>query len=134
MLRSAPYSQETNPVLPMDKTMSQVATITSSVWNTPAASLPPNGVLPPSPTTLLQPRPYNSTRREAPYDLQSTRREAPYDLQSTRREAPYDLQSTRREAPYQLWRIQSNREPYASEFMVTPYGGMESKLGTNLGR
>ena len=101
MFRSAPYSQETNPILPMDKTMSQVATITSSVWNTPAASLPPNGVLPPSPTTLFQPRPYNSTRREAPYDL---------------------------------WRIQSNREPYASEFMVTPYGGMESKLGTNLGR
>jgi len=114
MFRSAPYSQETNPILPMDKTMSQVATITSSVWNTPAASLPPNGVLPPSPTTLLQPR--------------------PYDLRSTRREASYDLRSTRREAPYQLWRIQSNREPYASEFMVTPYGGMESKLGTNLGR
>ena len=125
MFRSAPYSQETNPILPMDKTMSQVATITSSVWNTPAASLPPNGVLPPSPTTLLQPR---------PYDLRSTRRFASYDLRSTRREASYDLRSTRREAPYQLWRIQSNREPYASEFMVTPYGGMESKLGTNLGR
>ena len=96
--RFAPYSQETNPILPMDKTMAQVATITSSVWNTPAASSPPNGVLPPSPTTLLQPG-----------------------------------RSARREAQYQLWRIQSNREPYSSEYMVTPYGGMETRMGTNLG-
>ena len=96
--RFAPYSQETNPILPMDKTMAQVATITSSVWNTPAASSPPTGVLPPSPTTLLQPG-----------------------------------RSTRREAQYQLWRIQSNREPYSSEYMVTPYGGMETRMGTNLG-
>jgi hypothetical protein len=91
------YLQETNPILPMDKTMAQLATITSSVWNTSAASSSPNGVLPPSPTTLLQSRP--STQNKF----------------------------------YQLWRIQSNREPYASEFMVTPYGGVETKLGTNLG-
>ena len=107
--RFAPYSQETNPILPMDKTKSQVATITSSVWNTPAASSPPNGVLPPSPTTL---------RVDAIEDRTTL-------LQPGR--------SARREAQYQLWRIQSNREPYSSEYMVTPYGGMETRMGTNLG-
>ncbi len=92
------YLQEINPILPMDKTMAQVATITSSVWNTSAKSL--YGVMPPSPTTIIQPKP--NIQPENPQ--------------------------------YQLLRIQSNREPYATEFMITPYGGMESKLGTNIGR
>ena len=32
-----------------------------------------------------------------------------------------------------LWAIQTNRIPYASEYLVTKYGGLENKLGTNLG-
>jgi hypothetical protein len=34
---------------------------------------------------------------------------------------------------YKIFRI-NGREPYASETVVTKYGSLESKLGTNLGR
>jgi hypothetical protein len=32
-----------------------------------------------------------------------------------------------------LWAVQSGRVPYASEYLVTKYGGLETKLGTGLG-
>lgn len=32
-----------------------------------------------------------------------------------------------------IWSLHSLRQPYASEYLVTPYGGLETKLGTNLG-
>lgn len=34
---------------------------------------------------------------------------------------------------YQLWVIQSPREPYAVEYLVNQYGGLGTKLGTNMG-
>lgn len=89
------YLQYSSPVLPMDKTMSQLATVTSSSWNTTPF---PNydGVLPPSPTTVLNCKEINKG------------------------------------TPYQLFRIQS-RDPYAAEYMTTPYGGMQTRVGTTLG-
>lgn len=99
------YLQYSSPVLPMDKTMSQLATVTSSSWNTEfpnplvrAETKFPNynGVLPPSPTTIL------------------------------------NCKEVKKGTPYQLFRIQS-RDPYAAEYMATPYGGMQTRVGTTLG-
>lgn len=33
-----------------------------------------------------------------------------------------------------IWSIPSFRRPYATEYLVTKYGGLETKLGTNLGK
>lgn len=88
------YLQYSSPVIPMDKTMSQLATVTSSSWNTEFPNY--DGVLPPSPTTIL------------------------------------NCKEVNKRTPYRLFRIQS-RDPYAAEYMATPYGGMQTRVGTTLG-
>ena len=51
---------------------------------------------------------------------------------------PYILESTKgpdttKYGSYPIGLIQSAREPYAVEHMYTRYGGLSTRLGTNLG-
>jgi hypothetical protein len=36
--------------------------------------------------------------------------------------------------PYPLWKINSARKPFAVQYLVNPYGGLATKIGTELGR
>lgn len=46
----------------------------------------------------------------------------------------FSINDTQIPSPYTLYQIQSYREPYRTELLINPYGQIQTKVGTNLGR
>ena len=99
------YSQVTNAFLPTDKTILETSVVNSSKWNYKQTTT--NQF---QPVTIPQPSNYNSKPFAKP-----------------------NIQLGKTNPNFQLWKIQSAREPYAYQYMVNGYGGVNTRLGTSLG-
>lgn len=76
------------------------------VWNTKLATSQANDVLPPQPSVLQASNaPFTNNPINPRWGL----------------------------GPYPLWKIDSNRQPFATQYMINRYHGLQTGLGTNIG-
>ena len=107
------YLQVNNPILPMDKQLKDSATVSSALWNNKEFTY--DGVRPPKPQTIPQ---YN---KNTPQQIPFQKTNIPNITQKNNKPI------------YDLWQIQSQREPYAVQYLVNQYGGLQTRVGTNYG-
>jgi hypothetical protein len=113
------YAQALMPILPMDQILTHETNTSSTLWNTNAAGLKKIGIRPPEPQTIYQkpPVPANSNLSTAGIVGNFSNTVVP-----------------NKENNYELWKIQSQREPYAVDYLVNKYGGLQTRSGTMKGR